>query len=203
MEYPHVQFQINEDLDRWTAREFRIGVPEGVEGFYKINGDELQRFIATARESWDSISPLFFDTVSMLFHQHPWPKGEYIGYASMFDCNPRFLDTKTFQVYYKHRAGSNYVTAHELLHFMFYDYAVKKHADLFEGKSTETGIFWDVAEVFNAVLLHSPLLLPIHNIEEPIVYPEHKNWVEHMKEAWNNNSDIDSFIIRAYQYISK
>ena len=187
MKYPKVHFLLNQDLDRWVAGEFKIGTVDEVKNFYASHVGELNSFNENAEENWNRVSSLFFDAVSRLFNQHAWPEGKYIGYASMFDCNPRFLNNKTFQVYYKHRAGSNYVVAHELLHFIFYDYAIKKHPDLFGDKDTESGIFWNVAEVFNSVVLHSSLFLPVHNAKETITYPEHTALIKHLEEVWNQN----------------
>lgn len=117
MQNPDVQFRLDKDLDAWTAGEFKVGTTEDVDKFYSENKGELERFSVQAKKDWGGVSPAFFDEVAKLFKQHPWPKGEYIGFISMFDCNPRFLNNKTFQVCYKHEPGSNFVTAHELLHF--------------------------------------------------------------------------------------
>src|SRR3989344_4105537 len=193
MENPQVQFYTNHDLDLWTAKEFKIGTADDIQEFYKSHIDDLENFNKNSKEKWDKVSPLFFSVISGLFHQNPWPIGEYIGYSSMFNCNPRFLNNKTFQIYYMHKAGSNYVTAHELLHFIFYDYAIKKHADLFGGKDTESGIFWDVAEIFNSVVLHSPMFSKIHDAVEQITYPEHKGFVQILNSEYSQTSDIDEF----------
>ena len=201
MEYPTVQFRLNQVLDQWTAKEFEAGTSDSVLEFYKLNIGELEKFTTTAKEDWDKVAPLFFQATSRLFKNHPWPEGGYIGYASMFDCNPRFLNNKTFQVYYKYRAGSNYVTAHELLHFMFYDYAIKNHPGLFEGKDTESGTFWDVAEIFNAVVLHTVMFSKIHNAKEQVVYPEHQKFVQDLEGQHEEVTDVDEFILKIYNLV--
>ena len=199
MKYPNVKFALNKNLDHWTAKEFKAGTNDYVGRFYKLHREKLQNFSKVAKNKWDKISPSFFSTTSKLFKNYPWPKGKYVGYASIFNCNPRFLKDKTFQVYFGHKAGSNYVTAHELLHFIFYDYAIRKHANLFREKNTESGIFWDVAETFNSVILHSPEFLHILGVKKQIIYPEHKIYISRLNGLWKKNPEIDSFIIGAYK----
>ena len=199
MKYPNVKFVLNKKLDYWTAREFKAGTDDYVDKFYKLHLKKLQNFAKLSKSKWDKISPYFFRVTSGLFKNYSWPKGKYIGYTSIFNCNPRFLKDKTFQVCFEHKAGSNYVTAHELLHFVFYDYATKKHADLFRDKNTESGIFWDIAEAFNSVILHSPEFIRILGVKKQIIYPEHKTCIPCLNKLWKEDPEIDSFIIGAYK----
>jgi len=199
MKYPDVKFALNRGLDYWAAKEFRVGSSDYVDEFYKSHRKKLETFAKLSKSRWDKISPSFFRTTSKIFKNHPWPKGKYIGYISIFNCNPRFLKDKTFQVYFKHKAGSNFVTAHELLHFIFYDYAIRKHADLFRGKNTESGVFWDVAETFNSVILHLPEFVRILGVKKQIIYPEHKIYISRLNRLWKEKPEIDSFIIGAYK----
>ena len=201
MNYPHVQFLLNKELDTWTAKEFSVGTNEDVSHFYSLHTDALDAHAKKVHTNWEAVAPQFFEITTTLFKNHPWPEGKYIGYISMFDCNPRFLQDCTFQVYYKHKAGSNYVTAHELLHFIFYDYALKNHEALFKNKNTESGIFWDIAEVFNSVLLHSTTFSALFPTQEEILYPTHSKWVPHLRVIWDKNQNVDTFIKEAYQYI--
>lgn len=201
MKYPNVKFALNKNLDHWTAEEFKAGTSDYVDKFYKSHREKLQNFAKIAKSKWDKISPSFFRITSKIFKNHPWPKGKYIGYISIFNCNPRFLKDKTFQVYFKHKAGSNYVTAHELLHFIFYDYAIKRHADMFGGKNTESGTFWDIAEAFNSVILHAPEFIRIFGAKKQIIYPEHRTYISRFNKLWKENPEIDSFIIKAHKLI--
>lgn len=68
--------------------------------------------------------------------------------------NPRFLESKSFQVYYKHRQGTNHVIAHEMLHFVFFDYLHTKESE-FNSKVAEHTI-WLLSEWFNDLVLELP-----------------------------------------------
>ncbi len=201
MKYLNVKYVLNKKLDRWTAREFKAGTNDYVDKFYKLHLEKLQNFAKTAKNRWDKIAPSFFSVTSKIFKNYSWPKGKYIGYVSIFNHNPRFLKNKIFQVYFRHKAGSNYITAHELLHFIFYDYAIKKHANLFRDKNTESGIFWDIAEIFDYIILRSPEFVKILGAKKQIIYPEHKRYISRLNKLWKNNPEIDSFITGAYKLI--
>ncbi|PIU03944.1 hypothetical protein COT44_00245 [Candidatus Shapirobacteria bacterium CG08_land_8_20_14_0_20_39_18] len=71
------------------------------------------------------------------------------GYVSIFNCNPRFLDTKTFQVYYQNRSGVVHVTAHEMLHFIFYDWLERNDQEFIDNTDKEKA--WTLSEVFDIV----------------------------------------------------
>lgn len=124
-------------------------VEDYVRGFYKDYEKELENTKARYQEAWNNVQKDFFKVTSMVFGDHCWPIGAYVGYLSIFNCNPRFLDTKTFQVYYQHRAGVVSVTAHEMLHFIFYDW-LEKHAPELITKIGEEKV-WKLSEVFDIV----------------------------------------------------
>jgi hypothetical protein len=73
-------------------------------------------------------------------------KGKYIAYASIIDCNPRFLDSKTFQFFYKKSVSAAvYVITHELLHFIFFDFVEKRLKK--EIKHLSEDQLWDLSEI--------------------------------------------------------
>ncbi len=171
--------------------------------FYKLHRQEFKDLIAKMQSSWKNIEPSFINELNKTFKDPQKPNGKYIGYLSAINCNPRFLKDKTYQIFYGHKAGSSYVTVHEVLHFFFYDYAVKKYPEIFGKLDTNNGIFWDLAELFNAVIMSSKDFMggKYASITEP--YPAHQKYFDKMKEIWNKNPDIDNWLIEAYGYLSK
>lgn len=194
MKQPKVRFKTNKDLDIWAGKMFENISKREVLGIYKKQENNLIAFSSFAQELWDGVSEEFYKITNNLFGEHKWPKGNYIGFVSVCNGNPRFLKNKTFQVYYKHSAGPVYVTAHEMLHFIFYDYALKKHANLFRNKDTESGIFWDVAEILNVIILHEPEFIKIHKMKKVVCYPEHKKLINQFRKIWRKEKNIDKFI---------
>jgi len=214
MNYPRVRFRLNKNLDKKTAIDF-LGFTYGginfangilnvhpeikksifnyIDNFYKKKGRFLKRLANNFERKWRSREREFFETASKIFKNHPWPKGKYIGYISIFDCNPRFLENKTFQIFYKHKAGPVYVTAHELLHFVFYDYLTKKRKDLKRKLSDDN--LWHLSEIINEIMLSSLPLKTILSIKTRINgYPEFQNHVFYIKNKIRKATDIDKVL---------
>ena len=81
------------------------------------------------QKDWLMVEKNFHCLVDELFCGHKWPKGKYIAYTTIWGMFPKFLEDKTFQIPFKHK-NKRYVIvviAHELLHFIFYDYFYKKY----------------------------------------------------------------------------
>jgi len=170
--------------------------------YYLEHEKELQYALKTAKEDWGVIETIFIEQLNILFKNPAVPEGKYIAYLSTINCNPRFLDTKTFQVYWKHRDGTNMVVAHEVLHFFFYSYAIKKHPDVFGSLDTNTGLFWVLAEVFNDVVLSLSELNVVHGKDSFYSYPAHKEYSKYLKKVWAMNLDIDNWLHEGYDYLS-
>ena len=171
--------------------------------FYDEHSEELGNKVIESKKEWSKVESKFIEQINKIFKNPTLPEGKYIGYLSVINCNPRFLENKTFQFFYKHRDGSNMVTAHETLHFFFFDYSVKNHPDVFGKLDKGKGIFWMLSEVFNDVILSLPEFIEIHGKEEFISYPAHKEYVEYMKKLWTDNPDINNWLIEGYNYLNK
>lgn len=122
--------------------------------YYRQHKLDLKEKVRQFSENWEKVENSFFEGAHQKFGPYPWPKGKYICYLSIYDCNPRFLEDKTFQVYYLHPQGSNHVIAHEMLHFIFFDY-LDNHEKEFKEKMDE-GTTWLLSELFNDRVLELP-----------------------------------------------
>lgn len=173
------------------------------DSFYKEHRHYLSKRVREADKTWREVAGRFFDETKKLFRGHPFPPGKYVGYLSTIDCNPRFLEDKTFQVFYLHQRGFKYVTAHELLHFIFYDYVLKKYPEVFMNMDTERGIFWDLAELFNSIILHTPTFVEIHQTKRSVTYPKHTKYFSNLSHIWKKYQDVDKFITISYKLLKK
>ncbi len=174
MSYPKVKFLLNKTLDKKMAREFlsrnfRGGINfslcilgthprikrlifDYIDNFYKKYYSQLFKTASKFQKIWEKNSTAFFTATDVIFNHHPWPKGSYIAYISIFSCGPRFLEDKTFQVFYQNnKFQALHAIAHELLHFLFYDYIEKKRRDIKTKLNDEQ--LWRISEIVNEVLL--------------------------------------------------
>ncbi len=132
----------------------------------------------------------FFNETAKIFKNHPWPKGKYVAFLSIFDFCPRFLNDKTFFVFmYDNDKGILFTIFHEMLHFIFYDYCLVKYPSVFKNLDMESGRFWEVSELFNAVIQQTPTLKKLHGSVNEIGYPRLKSKFKEAKKAWNGNVD--------------
>ena len=171
--------------------------------FYKLHIVEFKGYSIRMKDCWKKYEQDFIKELNIIFKNPKKPKGKYIGYLSVINCNPRFLNNKTFQIFYGHKVGSNYVTMHEVLHFFFYDHAINKYPKIFKKLDTNDGIFWELSELFNAVIMSSDHFMNGKYADITKPYPAHQKYFEKMKEIWNIKPDINNWLIEAYDYLSR
>ncbi|MCX6783467.1 MAG: hypothetical protein NT141_00080 [candidate division WWE3 bacterium] len=208
--HPSLKFELNKEMDYWTAKEFvepiikrhpdlaslkqtqkelwPEKIKEYVDSYYTDHDQEIKAVLEKTQTKWDEIYKEFYQAVDRLFDRHPWPKGEYLGFASIFDCNPRFLGNKTFQFFYNHQEGTIYVAAHEMLHFMFFDYAFKHFPKLTEDD------LWDLSEIFNVIILSRPEFVAITGNSSPRAYRDHLKDIQKYTNLWKNSKDVKGLI---------
>lgn len=171
--------------------EKREVISDYVDKYYKQYGNILTKFAKTFRTEWRGVEAQFYLEVNKIFKGHSWPKGLYICYLSIFSSGPRFLENKTFQVYYRHLYGVKYLVFHEMLHFIFYDYIEKKF--LKKIKNVNPQKIWVLSEVFNNIILSSSEFIKLTG-KKPFFYPNHVDLTKKLIEIWNKCNDIDVFL---------
>lgn len=124
----------------------------------------------------------------------------YQGYLSIFNCNPRYLDTKTFQIFYeKDLPHMLEVAFHESLHFVFFDYLDKFFTKQIEGLDKNSGILWELSEIINVLILNLPQFKKIIGKEEKLFYPELRIKLDNAINIWDSSANIDEFITKYLQ----
>lgn len=199
-------FYVHPDLRKIIGKENEEQkqiINDYIDDFYRTHKKELDDSLVEMGKDWQMDEEKFNEQVKTIFKDPEIAVGKYVGYLSVINCNPRFLHNKTFQVYYKHSAGSKYVTSHEVLHFFFYDYTSKKHSEIFANLDTNSGIYWDLAELFDVVVMSSPNFISKEYQENTRPYPAHQKYLDVVKDIWNKNPDIDNWVVESYEYLSK
>jgi len=212
--YPILKFQLNKFLDKKACRNFlnhrhagldfgagirkthpqirKKKINEYVDNFYKSHKRELEDTIIKFEKSWGRISDKFFNYVNTIFKNHPWPRGKYIGYLSIFPYGPRFLKNKTFQIFYQLSSRqAQHVVAHEMLHFMFYDYIERHFSSQIKQLSKDR--VWRLSEIFDDIILQ----------QKQATYPKHERLFKKYKKLWQGNKDIDEFLKKTLKNIKE
>lgn len=157
------------------------------ERFYKNNETELRNATLKFDRQWREIAPAFFKLTDDLFKQ-PFPRGKYICYPSIWNINPRDLNEKTFQIYYRSNQFTETAT-HEMLHFIFFDY-VKNNFP----KHEKSPKIWAVSEALNVLIQNQPRWRRILKTKKQRPYPLHKNLLKKMAKIWDKNKNLNNLL---------
>ncbi len=152
-----------------------------VDRYYRLHRTEMQDKAHTLGQFWHKKEEDYVVITQKFFGGFKFPPGEYIGYASVINCNPRFLETKTFQFFYKKSIGDAvHTVAHELLHFIFFDFIEKKLQK--EIKHLTEDQIWDCSEIFNILALKSSRYRHIIDQRHVVPYPDHRHHVSKLQK---------------------
>jgi hypothetical protein len=186
-----------------TLKVSKDVVEKFVESIYSKNYSIIKQNFLIYQKNWARTEKDFYFFVNKLFRQYPWPKGKYITYPTIWGMYPRFLEDKTFQIPYKYK-NKKYVSviiAHEMLHFIFYDYIYKK-IPKFKSRKYNFDL-WHLSEIFNSIIQNSPGWLKIFNQQKTMIYPEHKKHLPQLRKLWQKTQNINKWLIEGYEYLKK
>lgn len=169
--------------------ERRVVIADFTKKYYSEHKTKLENKLKEINDNWSSVSQEYFYAVDQIFKDYPWPQGKYICSLSIFDCNPRDIEAKTFQIYYQHGQGANHMIAHEMLHFMFFNY-LDLHESNFKNSQDEHTI-WLLSEWFNDLMLELPSFNKFSQKTKDY-YPEVVEFSKQFKDK-SKITDIESF----------
>jgi len=169
-------------------------IKEYVKHVYKIKSKEIKEETKKAISEWRKVEIKYFKLVSKIFKNHPWPKGNYRGFASIFHMFPRYIDRKIFFFPYTHKIPkfANKVIAHEMLHFIFFDYINKKYGLRQDSKikGQPNNYIWQVSEVFNNAMESWDPYKKIFKFGSRPYSGTEKIFAQ-MKKRWAKKQDVD------------
>jgi len=195
--YPELKTEFDKNSHYKIRNEKRVS--NFINEKYQNKQDMMDQAMKQYANRWEKMAPKYFSLVDELFSGRKWPKGKYIAYGTIWGMYPRFLEDKTFQVPFKHRKPRYVmvVVAHELLHFMFYDYFYARYPKYRRPKHNY--FVWHVSEIFNTIVQNSPQWLHCFKLKS-LGYPEHKKIIMDISRtlyrlsSWDLNALVDKII---------
>jgi len=168
---------------------------EYIDDFYQKNKDELETVRKETEKCFADIKKPLFDELQKYFGRD-FSQENYVCFLSIFDCNPRSLENKTFQVYYRRSYDlRKEVIAHELTHFAFYDFC--------HGLGIkDSQALWELSEIFNVIFLNLKPIREAIGVEELLFYPDLKEKLKAIKLIWVDKPNAAEFIKTALQYLA-
>ncbi len=171
------------------------------DNYYRINKSKICNKIKLVGDAWRKNEEKYITITENFFGGFKFQQGKYIAYASIINCNPRFLDSKTFQFFYKKTVSDAiYTIAHELLHFIFFDFVDQRLKK--EVKNLSQDQLWDLSEIFNVVVLKSSHYRHIINQNVIYPYPDHRRYIRQFEKAYKNSQNAEKFIKSGIEIIS-
>ncbi|OGF27099.1 hypothetical protein A2303_03310 [Candidatus Falkowbacteria bacterium RIFOXYB2_FULL_47_14] len=172
-----------------------------VEKAYEADSDKIERGFREAVDGWAGVEDYFYEKADEIFKGYPWPKGDYTGYGSIWNIYPREIEEKEFTFPLETRAFPKWAPidakstiAHEMLHFITYDYLEKKHGLTPSECYDEDNIFWQFTENLNCLIENDRMWEPLKGKLPVPPKEECRELYGRMKEVWDKNRDIDDLV---------
>jgi hypothetical protein len=184
--------QLHESLRAARGREKdeqKKMISEYVDAFYQDNIADIEEAAGEMRRIWDDMEGAYLQAVSKVFGSINFlPEKNIIASPSITDCNDIKDDRSGFHIWYGYRDKPEYIRrlfAHELLHFFYYAYTEKRFSNIKDA--------WDLAEIFNAVVLNTKLFLDVTKKEEE-GYPQHRKYLKYYETLWKQSKNLDEYL---------
>ena len=174
-----------------------------VDSYYDGKEAEHHKELQRVKKEWASLEKYFFKEVDRIFDGFAWLKGDYCGYGSIWTSFPRIINEKVFAFpIYRTQEMANLKTsaiiAHEMLHFMEYEYLQKKfHLQPSEMNSRDN-TFWQFTENLNVLIENSPSWRPFRQGVPSQPYPQCKALYAKMKRIWDKDQNLDNLIQKIF-----
>lgn len=172
--------------------EQRKAIDSYVDGFYDEHLGELEASARVIQAMWNEMSAAYFQEVKRLFGPLGFYEVKTITVSpSLALCNDIKDDFTGFHVWYRLSENPEEIKrllAHEILHFYYYTYVRSKGFHLLADQ-------WDLAEIFNRVILGLPQFLDIIKLADN-GYEQHDRHMPYYENLWKKSSSLDAYLQR-------
>ncbi|KKQ55794.1 MAG: hypothetical protein US74_C0023G0020 [Parcubacteria group bacterium GW2011_GWA2_38_13] len=166
-----------------------VEIQKYVGQYYIRHEKEITKSLSCFERAWSAIASRYFIEIEKIFGVLNFYKPDTInGLASIFTCGVIDDNFTSFQIWYKVKDIKEIRRhiSHEILHFYYYTY-IKKHFPGLVGN-------WDMAEIFNVVILNLPQFQSIIGTEER-GYEIHESRFQKYKNIWRAcNGELDLYL---------
>ncbi|MCK4520729.1 hypothetical protein KAT95_02565 [Candidatus Parcubacteria bacterium] len=167
---------------------------------YKHRNILIKKRVKEAEKRWKKVEQKFFYLTDKLFQKYPWPKSDYRAFVTIWNIFPRDISKKTFQFPYKGRIFKKVeaIIAHEILHFLFYDYLFKYFPKY--KKSQYSYSVWALSEAFNEAIMTEPEWRKIFHLQlQP--YPETVIVRKKIRELRKNKKTVKEILEKLLPFV--
>lgn len=207
-EYPDLEKELSGVKDR----EKRILI--GHEFFYRLQKEKEKVLRSTKRkfqDSWNAINDSVMNVLSVVVEKDWEPRDKIItARICLNPICPRYLDERTFDMYYKCKTRRmKEIAIHELLHFIWFEKweqvfpkTPKRHFD-------HPYLEWELSEVVPKIILSDGRVQNVFK-HDPVGYIEHANKrigkkpiYAHIEEIYNRRKDFGDFVENSWIFFQR
>lgn len=167
---------------------------KNVKKFYITHAQEIEKHCQQMRKQWSNCKDQFLRDCDELFSHKAFMKvTEFTAYPTLWKVYIQQIKQHAISFPLAMDAHDPdeaiYVVLHELLHAFFYQYA--------EGMSSlkNKDDLWDIAEIFNSMVLNQPKFKKFYPAHKVTIYPIHRNVIEEIIVSSINDNDDADFIV--------
>lgn len=206
--HPDLDYTLKIDDEEKVKEEVKIFL----DTYYDKNETGINKEYERAKKEWQEVEEQFFNKVEELFKGYDWPEGpdsfngKYRGVASIWKIFPRFIKDKwfTFPVNPEMKYNPKFVIAHEMLHFIEYEYMEKEYGLKPSNSGDEDNTFWQFTENLNVLIQNEDYWKDFTKGHKPEPKQEYNlELFERMKKAWDEQKDIDYLISKTFSVDKK
>lgn len=185
----------NTGLNKMQKEELQKNVKE----FYSSHAQEIEKHCEQTRKHWSNCKDQFLRACDELFsHKSFMEVTEFIAYPTLWKVYIQQIKQHSISFPLAVDAHDHdeaiYVVLHELLHAFFYQYA-----EVMPSLKNKDNL-WDIAELFNSIVLNQPKFKKFYPAHMVTIYPVHEKVIEEIV-ASGNNDDADFIIAQIIKYL--
>jgi len=171
-------------------------------GFYQKNLRKINSQTIEVKRTWENVKIKYFEFLDRIFKGYPWPKGKYVAFPTILGIYSRNIEDKTFQFPYEHSIAGYplAVIAHEMLHFIFYDYLFKNYPQYRKAKNSL--VVWHISEIFNSVIQKTEEWRKIFKVKL-LDYPQHAQIIRKLEKKYKHKMIVNHLIDDIIREIDK
>ncbi len=204
--YPDLKTEL-EGIDDKKKRE-RIE-RNFLEVVFTAEGKVLQEKAKSTQAEWDKINDRILGALSEVVEQD-WSNDDarISGRITVNPMGPRYLETRTFDVFYRRPTERIvYFAIHEILHFIYFE----KWETIFPKTPKEEfeipHLIWALSEMMPGVVLNDERIQKVFkykftsNPEFEALKLDGKPLMSHIKELYDDRRDFEDFLRKSFKFV--
>lgn len=184
IDFKKIIFKEVKELSKFKkSRNVKNKILTLIKNEYIKKGKQLLRAKNDYENIWNSFES------SKLENSLPKYKKKITVYISLFNCNPKYIERNSFQMYYKMNKKEALATmCHELVHFIYFDIYKK----LFPKDPLTDAQSWALSEIIDVIILKDIGMYAG-------IYPEHIKFIPLFEKIWltEKNNGFSIFLKKA------